>query len=256
MSAALIVIMIFSLVGVLIAANAIEQYKQKKEFERHQRITQLAGILREDDELLVNSVQLPMSNVLIATLIKRNIDVVNQIIELMPDSSRMQHRLHELQEHLESVDTGLKGRTELIIPNNDLHSAAMIKSIKKLRHILKRQRAKGNITTKDFADEDNALSFFMLKIFVEYKINQGVAALSEHQLGSARNFFEKAMKTLSAQAEFPEYVDSKSKEVRERIESISAKMRDTDQDYSEADEGEKDALEDLELVFNHTKKKW
>ncbi len=257
MSATVIVFLIFLLVGLLIAANAIEQYKQRQEFQRHQRLTQLAAILHEDDELLVNNVQLPMSNMLIATLLKRNIDVVKQIMELMPDSDKMSGRLQELYEQLEGIDTKLKGRPELVIPSSDQHSAALIKSIKKLRYILQKQKRKGNISTKDFQDEDNALSFFMLKIFVEFKINQGINAVTEKQMGSARSFFEKALKTLSNQNEFPEYVALKTKEVRERLDGIADRLREANEEFIEAEsQAQSDALEDLELVFTQTKKKW
>lgn len=255
MSATIVVLLIFALVGLLIAANAIEQYKQKQEFERHQRLTQLAAILHEDDDLLVNAVQMPMSNTVIATLLKRNIDVMEQIIELMPESDKMPPRLQETREQLESIDTKIKGRPELVIPGNDEHSAALIKSIKKLRFILHRQKKKGNISAKDFQDEDNALSFFLLKIFVEYKINQGIAAVTDQKLGSARQFFEKALKTLSSQSEFPEYVALKTKEVYERLEMIANRLKESNLEAIEIEE-EKDVLEDLELVFNPTKKKW
>lgn len=199
---------------------------------------------------------LPMSNVIIAMLLKRNIDVMQQIIDLMPESSRMPPRLEETKLQLETVDTNIKGRPELVIPNSDEHSAKLIKLIKKLRHVMVRQKAKGNLAARDFADEDKIYSFFLLKIFVEYKINQGVQAIVDKKLGSARQFYEKALKTLNEEPGFPEYVTQKTQEVYEKLEVINAMMVNKPPEEQLESSEAKDRLEDLELVFTQTKKKW
>ncbi|NQZ09869.1 MAG: hypothetical protein HRT35_22180 [Algicola sp.] len=255
MTAATIAIMIGALLLLLIVVNAIDQYKQKVSVERHRRLMKLAAITHETEELLVNGVQLPMSNTLIGVLLQRNLDVLEQMKTLMPDSSKVPERLEDTRSQLADVDTTNKERPALMIPNSDEHTAALIKTIKKVRFILTKQKRRGNLSSADFSREDAALESDMLKVFVEYKIKQGNAAKHQDKLGTARQFFEKALKSLKSQSLNSDYVSQKTLEVNAKLDDI-AELLKRNGPLEEVPTTAEEDEEDFGSLFAQDKKKW
>jgi hypothetical protein len=255
MTAAAIAIMIGALLLLLIVVNAIDQYKHKLSVERHRRLMQLAAITHETDELLTNGVQLPMSNTLIGVLLQRNIDVLEQMSTLIPNSVRLPERLEDTRSQLSDVDTTNIARPALMIPNNDEHVAALIKTIKKMRFILTKQKRRGNLSAADYTREDSALESDMLKVFVEYKIKQGNASKNDEKFGAARQFFEKAIKTLKSQRLDAEYVKQKTLEIDSKLDDITEFLSRNGPSKKIPTVAEEDE-EDFGSLFSREKKKW
>jgi hypothetical protein len=172
----------------------------------------------------------------------------------MPDSIRIGVRLKETSDHLASLNLADKTLAPLRIPNTDEHNAALIKTIKRLRYILIKQKKSGKLSHQVFHEEDRALAFFMVKIFVEYKIKQGDIALKSSQKGTAKQFYEKALKTLLSREKdgTTQYIESKMAEVREKLEAITAELLNTPDIRPEETEDK----DDLQTFFSQTKKKW
>jgi len=255
MTATTVLLLIGALIGLLVMVNAIEQYKQKVAHERHQLLLKLAAIINENDELLINSVQLPMTVGLQKIITRRSIAVIEQVLSMVPDSHSMPNRLREANEHLNQLNQTKGGPSPLVVPNNDGHNAAMIKTIKKLRYVLSKQQAKGSITKREFATEDLVLSHNLIRIFVEYKMIQGAQAITDDKLGSARQFYDKALKTLREQSVDKDYTLAKEREIIEQMEKITQLLHSKENPVSEKliEVGDDS---DLELVFSDTKKKW
>lgn len=250
------VLLLFGIViALLIAVNAIDQYKNKLAAERHQQLLQLAAVISETDELLINRIQLPMTVGLQAILLKRTINVIQKVLTMVPDSHSMPVRLKDAQEHLESLKGQASEMPSLKVANNDLHNAAMIKTIKKLRYILTKQKSKGIISAKEFATEDDILSLFLLRIFVEFKMLQGAGASEDKKYGSARQFYDKALRTLRAHAGHDDYTNAKEKEILNLQEGVTASIKEREIESPVGIDIEEDA-DDLELVFSDTKRKW
>lgn len=253
MTTTIIAILIASLIALLVAANAIDQYRQKLAVQRHQLLLKLTAIVLENEELLLNNVQLPLSNTLKGILLKRSISVIEQILSIVPDSERMPDKLAEVKEQLTSIDLNNKDRPSLVIPKSDQHNAALIKTIKMLRYVITKQKNKGALSASVFQAEDKILELYMLRIFVEFKIAQANNALSDAKLGSARQFYEKALKTLRSQTSSAEYVAQKEQEVLDKLNEINESMREKGPVPNEESivEGE-----DYDQLFSNTKKKW
>lgn len=250
------VLLLFGIViALLIAVNAIDQYKNKLAAERHQKLLQLAAVISETDELLINRIQMPMTIGMQAILLKRTINVIQKVLTMVPDSHSMPARLKDAQEHLASLKDQKSEVPKLKVANNDLHNAAMIKTIKKLRYILTKQKTKGVISPNEFSTEDDILSLFLMRIFVEFKMLQASAAEEDKKYGSARQFYDKALKTLRSHAGHTDYTNSKEKEISNLLEGVTAsiKAREIENPVGIDIEDEQD---DLELVFSDTKRKW
>lgn len=255
MSAAVILALIFSFIGLFLAANAVMQYREKLAAERRHLLVKLATMVTETEELLVNKIQIPMTSRLIVVLLERLIDIFHQIIELKPDIPNIQQRLADVQEELkdfsQTVDT--RQTPNLNVPNNEAHIAALIKTIKKVRYILGHERRKGNLGKKEFGEQDGIQAALMVRIFTEYKIAQGNAAIAEHQLGSARQFLEKALKTLNAQPPGGDYAPAKIEEIQKLLKEINAELIAIEPTEESDDENTED---DLVSFLSDTKKKW
>ena len=78
--------------------------------------------------------------------------------------------------------------------------------------------------------------------------------MANNKLGSARQFFEKALKNLKDQDPEDEYIKLKTTEVYNQLQDISKSLsvERQDQDAPKTEE----SIGDLDLLFNDTKKKW
>ena len=251
------VLMLFGIViALLIAVNAIDQYKRRMAADRHQLLLKLAAVIAENDELLINRIQLPMTIGLQAILLKRSISVIQRVLTMVPDSHSMPVRLKDAKEQLAALKGQSSEVPKLVVPNNDMHNAALIKTIKKLRYILGKQKNKGTISQGEFVTEDAILSLFLLRIFVEFKLLQAEDALDNKKFGSARQFYDKALRTLRAHSSDENYTRPKEKEILAKLEDVSTRIREREVESPMDIDTEEQSRDDLELVFSDTKRKW
>ncbi|MFT5164390.1 MAG: hypothetical protein ACI9FJ_002991, partial [Alteromonadaceae bacterium] len=177
-----IIILIFILIGLLLAVNAIAQYKHQQAIERRHTLLRLAASVSELEELLVNGVQMPMSNQLMAILLQRLVNVFKQVLELMPeDNHGITERLNDAKEQLAGIDVTRNQQPGFIVPKSEAHIAALIKTTKKVRHVLIQEKRRGHVKNEPFFAEDSYLATLLVKTFTEYKLNQGLKALAEEQ---------------------------------------------------------------------------
>lgn len=258
MTETITVLLIFALITLFIVANAITQFKFKQAHERRQLLLKLSALVAETEEILVNSIQLPITTKLTSILLQRMVELLKQILALMPDAKGVQQRLSDTQERLDGMPKNVNDNEKLptlLIPSNENHIAALIKIIKKIRYILFQEKSNGRLSSKDFINQDKIQGLILVKIFAEYKINQGVAAIAANQLGSARQFLEKALKTLHSQPEGDEYASGKIEEVQTLLKDISADLAAARSNMDEQPNGQPE-VGDLEQYFSDTKKKW
>ena len=255
MSATLVISLLFSLIGLLLVISALEHYRQKLAYQRHQLMLKLSSIVMEDEQLLANEYQLPISRTVNLLLLERSLKALNQLKEMLPQSARVLNRLEQIEHQLEQVRQSSTPPGELQIPSTDLQSAAMIKTVKKLRQVLQEGKTSGAVPYKQYLSEDGNLNLYILKLFVEYKVKQAIAAESEGQIGTARQFYEKAMKNLNDPAANQEYAQARLAEIQARLKSLSERLKERN-DETTLDEEQWQEKEELDWVFDETKKKW
>ena len=125
--------------------------------------------------------------------------------------------------------------------------------IKKLRVTLKSEQTKGNLDAQTFTQEDHKLSAMQLKIGVESLQKRGMMAYQKEMLGSARQYLEKALQTISESPVQTEYCTSKREEIENVLEDITSSLKNTNaKDAAKKAKAEED---DLDLLFQ-PKKKW
>ncbi|RUO65047.1 hypothetical protein SAMN06297229_1603 [Pseudidiomarina planktonica] len=247
----IVIILIVALVVLAIAVNAIQQHKQRAELERRQKLARYKLVFDQSEDLINAASNLPVGRVLILTLNKRALDAVKRMLTVAPTSEN-KNRIEEYQQRVKAFENQdnepVSG--ELEIPENDKQVIGMLNAIKKLRNALRSEHSKGRIDTTSFLAEDRKLVKIQVQVSVESLIRRGKMAYRTQMLGSARQYYEKALKMLEDQSFTDEYITSRKAQVSEDLDAITEELRDTN--ARDASNRKKDELEEL----FQPKRKW
>ena len=250
----IVIALIIVLVVVAIIVNAMQQHKEKQEAERRAQLTKHKAIIEETEEVLMNSANVPLSPNLMAVLHKRIHEALKSMLELNPNAKEVKTRLVQSQERIDSADPNAKSSEEpLNMPDNDNQIVSVVQGIKKLRMVLRSEHSKGNVDSQIFMNEDRRLESLQLQINVESQTRRGLKAKNSNMLGSARQYFEKALVTLENQSYSDEFITNKKAEVNQYLDEITRELKSANaKDAKSKEEQEQD---ELDILFA-PKKKW
>lgn len=251
----IISLIVLLIIGVVIA-NGIQQHKAKKEQEVRAQTAKFKAIIEESDGLIVNLNNLPPSPVLVNVLNKRSLSAAKAILQISPGHKPMKHRVNELTTMLENSNNAANNQSnvdDFNLPDNEQQIVGLLKTIKKLRAMLKSEQSKGALDVQTFNQQDLRLDSMQLKIGVESIASRGKKAYQKDMLGSARQYFEKALQTLANHPHQSEYTQSKKVEITAQLDEITTALKATN--ASDAAKKAKDEEDDLDMLFQ-PKKKW
>ena len=252
MIVSIIIMLIVALIVIALWVSAVQQHKEKQEAERRKELTKQKKIIEEAEDVLLNSANIPMSENILRVIQRRIYDALVSMVELSPSSKELKNRLKESKERLASPIEA-NNSDALALPDNDKQLIALIQGIKKLRAVLRSEHGKGKVDSQVFVAEDKRLEKLQLRINVESQIKRGISARSANMVGSARQYFEKALATLTSVSYSDEYVNSKRQEVEGYLETISSELKASNAtSLKKKAEQEQD---DLDVLFA-PKKKW
>ncbi|PAJ73928.1 hypothetical protein CJF42_13190 [Pseudoalteromonas sp. NBT06-2] len=254
MIVSIIIVLIVGLIVVAVWVSAMQQHKEKQEIERRQELTKHKKIIEETESILMNSSNLPMSKAIIAVMQKRIFDSLKLMSELSPTSKEINNRLREATERGANPQAGDTSATDkVVLPDNEKQIISLIQGIKKLRNVLRAEHSKGRVDTQIFLSEDKRLEKIQLKINIDSQVKRGNAARSANMLGSARQYFEKALITLNSLSYTDDYINAKRTELEGFLTKITTDLKATNAtDAKKKSEQEQD---DLDVLFA-PKKKW
>jgi len=253
---AIIVGLLVALIIFVVIVSAIQQHKEKLEAEKRVRVAKQKAIIDESEELLLNLSNLPSSPNLVKILNRRSLNAAKAMQELMPQVKGIKNRIRELKARLEAAEdlADTKANDDnFMLPDNEQQILAILQSIKKLRATLKSEQGKGTLDAQTFTQEDQRLDSMQLKINIESLLKRGGQAQSKEMLGSARQYFEKALQTLANHSIKTEYVVAKHAEITTQLSEITDSLKVTNaSDAAKKAENEQDELD----VLFQPKKKW
>ncbi len=253
----IIVGLIVALVIIVVVISAIQQHKEKQAAEKRALVAKQKAIIDETEELIVNMGNLPPNPGVIEILNRRSLNAAKKMLQILPDT-RTKNRVEDLEARLKAAEdlssNNNNSREEnFILPDNEQHLVAILQTIKKLRIILKSEQSKGTIDAQTFMKEDMRLDAMQLKISIETLIKRGNQAYSKEMIGSARQYFEKALNTLASHPHKTEYTEAKTNEINDKLDEITAMLKNTNaEDRAKKAKSEED---DLDMLFQ-PKKKW
>ncbi|HSG50720.1 MAG TPA: hypothetical protein VLA40_01335, partial [Rheinheimera sp.] len=194
----LIITLVVALIVIAIIVNAIQQHKERLASLKRAEFSKFRTMLEDTEELIVNSANVPLSPAISQMLLKRIAFTLKAMVELEPGARDIKQRLQETEKRLtDAPGDNISFTDSVTLPDNDQALISMIKGIKKLRTVLRAEHARGNVDTQMVIQEDRRLEVLQLRINVESQIKRGNQARSNNMLGSARQYFEKALTALT-----------------------------------------------------------
>ena len=250
----LIITLVVALVVIAIIVNAIQQHKERLAALKRAEFSKLRTILEDTEELIVNSANVPMSAAISQMLLKRIALSLKAMVELEPGARDIKQRLQETEKRLSDSNADNTALVETVnLPDNDQQLIGMIKGIKKLRTVLRAEHARGNVDTQMVIQEDKRLEVLQLRINVESQIKRGNQARSNNMLGSARQYFEKALTALSNSPHQDDYATTRKSEVMQALQYISTQL--IEGNVRDRERREEKENKDLDELFA-PKRKW
>ncbi|MEI4549178.1 hypothetical protein [Pseudoalteromonas spongiae] len=249
----IIITLIVALIVIGVWVNAVQQHKEKQNAERRQELTKQKKIIEETEEVLMNSANIPMSKALFSVLYRRIYSALAVMAELSPNSKEIRNRLTEAKERIENSSSQDSSAERIALPDNEKQVIALLQGVKKLRSIVRSEHSKGKIDTQVFLNEDKRLEKMQLQVNIDSQLKRGKAARSANMLGSARQYFEKALAVINSLNFSDEYVASRKQEIEDMLEEIMTELKATNaSDAKKKLDNEKDDLDELFAP----KKKW
>ena len=249
----IIITLIVALIVIGVWVNAVQQHKEKQNAERRQELTKQKKIIEETEEVLMNSANIPMSKALFSVLYRRIYSALAVMAELSPNSKEIRNRLTEAKERIENSSSQDSSAERIALPDNEKQVIALLQGVKKLRSIVRSEHSKGKIDTQVFLNEDKRLEKMQLQVNIDSQLKRGKAARSANMLGSARQYFEKALAVINSLNFSDEYVASRNQEIEDMLEEIMSELKATNaSDAKKKLDNEKDDLDELFAP----KKKW
>jgi len=253
----IIVGLIIALIVFVVVVNVMQQHKEKLEAEKRIQVAKQKAIIDETEEIILNLTHLPPNPGVVEVLNRRSLNAAKTMQQLMPEVKNIKKRVQELDSRLKaSVELALNqvaSDEAFMLPDNEQQLIAILQCIKKLRAILKSEQSKGVLDAPTFMKQDQRLDAMQLKINIESLLKRGNQAHSKDMLGSARQYFEKALQSLASHPVKSEYIQTKQAEIAERLEEITDALKNTN--AQDAAKKAKDQEDDLDMLFQ-PKKKW
>ena len=245
--------MIVVLIIAAIFINALQQHRAKVESERRAEMSRQRVIVDETENIIMACSSMPVSARLMQILYKRLYNALKAMGDAGAGGTDIKRRLDEAEKRTQEEIPETQSLNEFSLPDNDKMIIQYIQAVKKLRTLLRSEHSKGNVDTRSFIEEDKALERLQLKTNVETLIKRGRGAMQSGMLGSARQYFEKAIGALEGQTQRDEYINARLNQLNEWLESIQNNLKSANaEDRAKRKEEERDELDELFAP----KKKW
>lgn len=251
----IVIILIVFLIVVAIVVNALQQHKDKVEAEKRTEIAKQKSIIDETENVLMAVETIPVSQKLVQILHQRVFNALKIILTLNPTMPEIRQRISDAESKVKSinVDQPTPSMESFKLPDNDKLIIQYIQAIKKFRVLLRSEHSKGKVETQVFAVEEKTLATLQLRVNVETLARRANAAMQSNMLGSARQYYEKAIAALNSQTQPSEYVQVRKAELEEQLRVIQDNLRNANaQEVAKKKEEERDELDELFAP----KKKW
>lgn len=250
----LIITLVVALIVIAIIVNAIQQHKERLASLKRAEFSKFRTMLEDTEELIVNSANVPLSPAISQMLLKRIAFTLKAMVELEPGARDIKQRLQETEKRLtDTPGDNISFSDSVTLPDNDQALIGMIKGIKKLRTVLRAEHARGNVDTQMVIQEDRRLEVLQLRINVESQVKRGNQARSNNMLGSARQYFEKALTALSNTPHQDDYATTRKSEVIQALQDIATQLKEGN--LRDRERKEEKENKDLDELFA-PKRKW
>ncbi|MDD8059678.1 MULTISPECIES: hypothetical protein [Shewanella] len=259
MSLIVVLILIGALLLLIIGFSIVQQQKERAEAERRIEVARQRAIIDETDAVLSNTGMAPCSSHIMLVLYRRIQDALEQSLnhasgQLKSDYER---RLGDIKAQITTVSNSpsqVPAVENFRLPDNDRQILELVKTLKKLKAILRAEHNKGKVDPTVFAEEEMRIDNLQLRINVESMISRARAASFMKQYGSSKQMVTKALNTLhtiKAQTPNDPFIARKVDEAKQLLDEIMGAQRRTEPSTP----APKKEGDDIDMLFQ-PKKKW
>jgi len=253
----IIVGLLVVLIVFVVVVTAIQQHKEKLDAERRVHVAKQKAIIDENEELILSLTNLPPNPHINKILNTRSLNAVKTIKTLTPEKKSLDSLIKELNARLQVIQ-GLIEKKEhvekkFVLPDNEKQIIVILQCVKKLRAVLRSEQNKGVISAELFKKEDQHFELIQLKINVESLMNRAAQAQHKQMIGSARQYYEKALMTIAKSSSVNEYLVQKKAEIASQLESLASSLKNVN--AQDAETKAKSEENELDVIFQQ-KKKW
>jgi hypothetical protein len=248
---AIIIALIIGLVIIAVIANLLQQQKEKQDAERRLEMAKYKTIVEDTELIIANDANVPITRNGFIILHRRVLYALKKMNSTTPGNKDIHARIKDCTGKIEACDFRILDADTLKIPENEKPLIALIQGIKKYRVILRSEHSKGNLTAPAFMEEDKKIELLQLKINVESQMRRGNKAKANGMVGSARQYYEKALATLNAQTNTNDYITAAKAKAAAVLVEITNQMKASKSAKIETDEDG----DNLDALFA-PKKKW
>ena len=249
---------ILALLGLLIVCittyGMYSSYSQKQDEEKRRLIRNQKKLVAEADDLLMNSSQLPYSKTLILLLQNRVLCALSLMLEAEPSLNYVRDRINDMRKQMEYIKANYNegSVSPLKSPSNDVEAISMLKTVRRLRQVVRIEHNKGKIDPNSFAAEDRRLELILIKVNISSLMNHIREAISTHQLGSARQMLETGIQVLAKIQTDDQWIVNTKQQLSSSYEQINQRIEAENERKAELAASSKDELDEL----FQPKKKW
>ncbi|GIU45301.1 hypothetical protein TUM4438_18470 [Shewanella sairae] len=258
----MIFISVLVLIGVLlllvIGISIIQQQKARVEAERRTELARHRAIIDETEEVLSNSGLIPCSSNIVLILYKRVEDALESALPLARNQSNdYERRLTDLRGQMQVLKANQKPAPaieQFRLPDSDRQILTLVKTLKKMKAILRAEHKKGKVDPSIFSEEEIRIDSLQLRINVDSMLGRGRAACFMKQYGSAKQMVTKALATLhtiKAQTPNDPFIARKVEEAKAMLLEITGAQEKAQPARIKPKEDD----DDIDVLFQ-PKRKW
>jgi len=239
----------------LIVLTVMQQQRSRVDSEKRTEISRLTISIDETEDLLSRIANIPVTKALMIILHNRILETQKSIMSINNERA-MAAQINDRQQLIDSIANSFpsKGLDTFRLPNDDREVLQMVQLLKRLKGLINNEHKRGRINPEIFANEIKRADLMQIRININSIIGRAKSAVEAKQVGSARTYLDKAIKTLKAiNSDGDAFVNSKLSEAQAMLAKLDQVKIDRDERTRK--EKEEKTSTDLDIIFQ-PKKKW
>ncbi|PWI34387.1 hypothetical protein DI392_04555 [Vibrio albus] len=178
------------------------QYRARVDATRRKEKAKLLHNLRVIKELLSAAQKLPFSKPLFICLYRRLLTILTDLVEFEPDNTKLISKIEYVQNKISLIEGGSSpvSKSSFEVPGNELEAIELLKSLKKLRVVVRNGHSKRQINTNMFVHENARLDNYQTRIIIGNLIKRVNYAIERKQMVIAKELLKKGIHYLHARS--------------------------------------------------------
>lgn len=241
----------------LIIFNMYSDYVNRREQDARLISNKAKNIIGECEELLLNQSQVAFSKTLVLVLHYRIIRALRKRAIDQKSREEIKDRIASEEKIIAEIKTNYQENNTFKTPDNDAMAIAQLRTIRRLRGILKSEMASGIPLNPTLLNkEDRRLYILALKVNISNLIQKVLEMKRMHQIGSCKQMIDKGLSVIKAAGVKDGWLTEKEDLLTNILNGLNAENQVAKKAPAKDDKaGESADKKDLDEIFGD-KKKW